>query len=128
MGIKLASMLTKKRQLPEEKLFQSIILQAFEDVLSNSNTKLETYFKIDAFEWFTNKPNDFQKICWLAGLDPDVVSDRVNHLMKKKIIKFSMIQKKWNSYRCLYKHYRAAKTPGERKDIMIKISNLKVKN
>ena len=51
-------MLTKKKQLPEERLFQSIILQAFEDVLSNSNTKLETYFKIDAYEWFTKKPED----------------------------------------------------------------------
>ena len=121
-------MLTKKKQLPEERLFQSIILQAFEDVLSNSNTKLETYFKIDAYEWFTKKPEDFQNICWLAGLDPDVVSDQVNSLKKRKVIKFNDVQRKWNEYRSLYRDYRAVKTAGERKKIMVKILRLKIKS
>ena len=121
-------MLTKKKQLPEERLFQSIILQAFEDVLSNSNTKLETYFKIDAYEWVTKKPEDFQNICWLAGLDPDVVSDQVNSLKKRKVIKFNDVQRRWNEYRSLYRDYRAVKTAGERKEIMVKILRLKIKS
>jgi hypothetical protein len=125
LGIKLATVLMEKRKHSEEKLFQSIILQAFEDVLSPSVSKTETYFKIDAYNWFTKKPKDYMTICWLAGLDPDVVSERVNFLIKNKIISFTEKQKKWNLYRILYKAYRSVKTPGERRLIMIKINKLK---
>ena len=36
----------------EQRLFQAIIVQAFEDALNPSPTKTETYYKIDAHNWF----------------------------------------------------------------------------
>ena len=121
LGINIASIVINCKKLPEQRLFQAIILQAFEDALNTQSTKQESYFKKDAHDWFLNNGDEFQSICWYAGFDPEVIHDRYKKLIKENRIIFNKLQKSWIKYRDLYKQYRAAKTSVERKNIMLKI-------
>ena len=109
----------------EQRLFQAIIVQAFEDALNPSPTKTETYYKIDAHNWFMYADSMFEKICWLAGFDPDIITDRYKRLQDTGQVTFSKTQKTWVEYRKLYKDYRGANCSSERKIIMERIRKLK---
>ena len=109
----------------EQRLFQAIIVQAFEDALNPSPTKTETYYKIDAHNWFMYPNTMFQNICWLAGFDPDIITDRYKRLQDNGQVTFSKTQKTWVQYRKLYKAYRSSSCSDERRSIMAEIRKLK---
>ena len=127
MGIKLAMMFTQQKRPAEIRLFQAILLQAFEDSLSMSGFKRETYWKEDSYKWFLEDGKDFQYVCWNADMDPQVVRDEFVKLMKNGKIKFTELQKSWINYREFYKHYRNAKTKEEREEVKRKIYSDKVR-
>ena len=112
----------------EQRLFQAIIVQAFEDALNPSPTKTETYYKIDAHNWFMYPDSVFVKICWLAGFDPDIITDRYKKLQATGQVTFTKIQQNWVKYRDLYKQYRATNSSEERREIMKQIKNLEFNN
>ena len=121
LGTSMAAELIKNTKSPEQRLFQAIILQGFEDALTNQTGKQESYFKKDAHDWIINGNEEFEQICWYAGFDPVIVTERYKKLIENGTIKFSHRQVQWIKYRDLYKKYRAAKTQGERRNIMLKI-------
>jgi predicted DNA-binding transcriptional regulator len=127
LGIKLAMMFTQQKRPAEIRLFQAILLQAFEDSLSMSGFKRETYWKEDSYKWFLEDGKDFQYVCWNADMDPQVVRDEFVKLMKNGKIKFTELQKSWINYREFYKHYRNAKTKEEREEVKRKIYSDKVR-
>jgi len=127
LGIKLAMMFTQEKRPAEIRLFQAILLQAFEDSLSMSGFKRETYWKEDSYKWFLEDGKDFQYVCWNADMDPQVVRDEFVKLMKNGKIKFTELQKSWINYREFYKHYRNAKTKEEREEVKRKIYSDKVR-
>ena len=127
LGIKLAMMFTQQKHPAEIRLFQAILLQAFEDSLSMSGFKRETYWKEDSYKWFLEDGKDFQYVCWNADMDPQVVRDEFVKLMKNGKIKFTELQKSWINYREFYKHYRNAKTKEEREEVKRKIYSDKVR-
>jgi len=127
LGIKLAMMFTQEKRPAEIRLFQAILLQAFEDSLSMSGFKRETYWKEDSYKWFLEDSKDFQYVCWNADMDPQVVRDEFVKLMKNGKIKFTELQKSWINYREFYKHYRNAKTKEEREEVKRKIYSDKVR-
>ena len=59
LGINISRELTREQRLPEERLFQAIILQAFEDALSIGELKQDAYAKQDSFNWFSTLSDDF---------------------------------------------------------------------
>ena len=99
-------------------------MQAFEDALNPNPSKTETYYKIDAHNWFMYPDSVFEKICWLAGFDPDIITDRYKRLQATGQVTFSKIQKNWIQYRDLYKRYRATNSSEERRAIMKQIKSL----
>jgi len=127
LGIKLAMMFTQQKRPAEIRLFQAILLQAFEDSLSMSGFKRETYWKEDSYKWFLEDGKDFQYVCWNADMDPQVVRDEFVKLMKNGKIKFTELQKSWINYREFYKHYRNAKTKEEREEVKRRIYSDKVR-
>ena len=127
LGIKLAMMFTQEKRPAEIRLFQAILLQAFEDSLSMSGFKRETYWKEDSYKWFLEDGKDFQFVCWNADMDPQVVRDEFIKLMKKGKIKFTELQRSWINYREFYKHYRNAKTKEERAEVKKKIYSEKIR-
>jgi len=120
-------MFTQEKRPAEIRLFQAILLQAFEDSLSMSGFKRETYWKEDSYKWFLGDSKDFQYVCWNADMDPQVVRDEFVKLMKNGKIKFTELQKSWINYREFYKHYRNAKTKEEREEVKRKIYSDKVR-
>ena len=127
LGIKLAMMFTQQKRPAEIRLFQAILLQAFEDSLSMSGFKRETYWKEDSYKWFLGDSKDFQYVCWNADMDPQVVRDEFVKLMRNGKIKFTELQKSWINYREFYKHYRKAKTKEEREEVKRKIYSDKIR-
>ena len=127
LGIKLAMMFTQKKRPAEIRLFQAILLQAFEDSLSTSGFKRETYWKEDSYKWFLEDGKDFQYVCWNADMDPQVVRDEFVKLLKNGKIKFTELQKSWINYREFYKHYRNAKTKEEREEVKRRIYSDKIR-
>ena len=120
-------MFTQGKRPPEIRLFQAILLQAFEDSLSMSGFKRETYWKEDSYKWFLGDSKDFQYVCWNADMDPQVVRDEFIKLMRKGKIKFTELQRSWINYREFYKHYRNAKTKEERQEVKRRIYSDKVR-
>jgi hypothetical protein len=127
LGIKLAMEFVRENRPPEVRLFQAILLQAFEDSLSVSTFKRDTYAKEDSHKWFLSNSDDFQSVCWNADLDPEVIRDEYKKLIRKGAVKFTKIQKSWINYREYYKAYRNARTKEERADIKRKIFSDKIK-
>ena len=127
LGIDLAVKVIDQKQSPEQRLFQAIVLQAFEDAMTTHGSKQESYLKKDAHDWFLDNNKMFQSICWYAGFDPDIIHDRYKKMLKEEKIIFTELQKSWVKYRSLYRDYRAAGTPSERREIMFKIVRVKTK-
>ena len=127
LGIKLAMEFAREKRPAEIRLFQAILLQAFEDSLSMSGFKRETYWKEDSYKWFLEDSKDFQYVCWNADMDPQVVRDEFIKLMRKGKIKFTELQRSWINYREFYKHYRNAKTKEEREEVKKRIYSDKVR-
>ena len=111
----------------EQRLFQAIVLQAFEDALTTQGSKQDSYLKKDAHDWFLEKNKSFENVCWNAGFDPDVIHDKYKKLIEEGKDVFTELQKEWVRYRGLYRDYRAANNSQDRKNIMLKITNVKLK-
>ena len=111
----------------EQRLFQAIVLQAFEDALTTQGSKQDSYLKKDAHDWFLEKNKSFENVCWNAGFDPDVIHDKYKKLIEEGKVVFTELQKEWVRYRGLYRDYRAANNSQDRKNIMLKITNVKLK-
>lgn len=112
---------------PEQRLFQAIVLQAFEDALSTHGSKQESYLKKDAHDWFLEQTKSFEDVCWYAGFDPDIIHEKYVNLLKENKIIFTELQKSWVKYRNLYRNYRAANNSIERKTIMKRIISVQRK-
>ncbi len=126
MGTELASTVLKKHS-PEQRLFQAIVLQAFEDALTTHGTKEDSYLKKDAHDWFLEKNKTFEYVCWNSGFDPEIIHEKYKRLLKDGKVTFTELQKEWVKYRNLYIDYRAANNSEDRKCIMEKIMKVKLK-
>ena len=124
LGTNLARELTREQRLPEERLFQAIILQAFEDALSNGELKQDAYSKQDSYNWFSTISQDFDTVCWFANFDPQIIRNKFNELVRNKTIHYTKKQLKWLRYRYLYKQYRDATTKLERRKILSEIKSI----
>jgi tRNA A37 N6-isopentenylltransferase MiaA len=124
LGTNIARELTREQRLPEERLFQAIILQAFEDALSEGDLKQDAYSKQDSYNWFSTISQDFDTVCWFANFDPEIIRNKFNELVRNKTIHYTKKQLKWLRYRYLYKQYRDATTKLERRKILSEIKSI----
>ncbi len=127
MGIRLASEFTKEHLSPEERLWKAVVATAFEDCLNLSGSKAESYRKQDAHAWFVKGGEEFEKVCFLAGLEPLLVSNRYKVLCHQDVVRFTQLQLKWKQYRENYKTYRETKTKEQRALIRKNIERIKCK-
>ncbi len=124
LGINISRELLREQRLPEERLFQAIILQAFEDSLSVGEHKHDAYCKQDSYDWFTNDTKNFNNVCWFANFEPEIIRGKFNELISKKIIRYTKVQLKWLRYRWLYKQYRATIDKDTRRKILKEIKSI----
>ena len=125
MGTNLATEFVREPKIPDQRLYQAVIIQAFEDCLYTLGGKQEAYYKKDAHEWFLNKSPDFEKICYMAGLEPDMVHRRYKRCLEEKIIVFTEVQRYWIEYKNEYKNYRAAVSKEERRSVKKRIDMIR---
>ena len=127
MGTNLAAEFVRQPKQNDVRLYQAIIIQAFEDCLYTLGGKNEAYNKKEAHEWFMGNNKDFRQICDLANLDPDHVHYRYKWCLENKVIVFTEIQCYWIEYKNEYKKYRAVGTKEERKTIKERIDQIRYK-
>ena len=127
MGTNLATEIIREPKIADQRLFQAIIIQAFEDCLYTLGGKNEAYHKKDAHEWFINKNKDFEEICYMAGLEPDMVHTRYKWGLKEKIIVFTEVQRYWIEYKNEYANYRACDSKEERRSVKKRIDMITAK-
>jgi len=127
LGTNIAAQVINERKPPEQRLFQAIVLQAFEDALTTQGSKQESYLKKDAHDWFLENNKSFQAVCWYAGFDPEIINEKYLKLLRDGKITFTELQREWVRYRGLYRDYRSAKTSSERRVIMLEITKVKRK-
>lgn len=127
MGTRLAAEFVKTPAHKEERLWKAVLVCAFEDCINTSGSKAEAYRKQEAHNWFIEDSEDFQNVCWLAGLDPLLVRNRYIYLIEENQIKFTELQKEWCKYRMNYKTYRQTRTTEQRKLIRNNIERIKTK-
>ena len=127
MGTNLATEIIREPKIADQRLFQAIIIQAFEDCLYTLAGKNEAYHKKDAHEWFINRGKDFEEICYMAGLEPDMVHTRYKWCLKEKIIVFTEVQRYWIEYKNEYANYRACDSKEERRSVKKRIDMITAK-
>ena len=127
MGTNLATEIIREPKIADQRLFQAIIIQAFEDCLYTLGGKNEAYHKKDAHEWFINRNKDFEEICYMAGLEPDMVQTRYKWCLKEKIIVFTEVQRYWIEYKNEYANYRACDSKEERRSVKKRIDMITAK-
>ena len=125
MGTNLATEFVREPKIPDQRLYQAVIIQAFEDCLYTLGGKQEAYYKKDAHELFLNKSPDFEKICYMAWLEPDMVHRRYKRCLEEKIIVFTEVQRYWIEYKNEYKNYRAADSKEESRSVKKRIDMIR---
>lgn len=125
LGTEMAQALVNVKH-PEQRLFQAIIVQAFEDCVYSTCSKKDAYNKEDSYNWFKDADEDFEQVCWFADMDPVFVKDRFLKLRQDKTIHFNKTELLWMEYREKYRRYRAAKSKEARRIIKRQIDRLPV--
>lgn len=107
MGTKLATQIvTEAHSTPSEtKLWQAVVMMAFEDCVCNLNDKKSSIAKWDAFKWFHQK-DDFENVCYLAEFEPEYVLERFHLAIDNEVIKFNQRQIAWAKYHEALKAYQ----------------------
>ena len=127
MGIKIAStLLETNKHEPEQKLWQAVLVNAFEDVLCNASDKKSAIAKWQANEWFLNhNEKDFESICYMSGFEPEYVIQRYNLAVKEKKIKFNERQNAWGEYYKVLMKFHAADTRELKRELKLSLEKVR---
>ena len=71
---------------PEQQLWRSVLRQAFEDAFLGAKLHLCDYEKRDARSFVSERSQNFDSVCELAGLSPDYVWDKLQQFRKEKYV------------------------------------------
>ena len=76
---------------PTQELWKQVLKQAFEDAFMPRRLNLCDYEKREARDFVTNRSENFDRVCEMAGLSPDYVWDKLNQFRKEKLNEFGMV-------------------------------------
>ena len=103
MGTEFATItLNNDKILPEQKLWRGVLFNALEDSMLGASDRKSSIYKTQAHNWIVNKTDDFEKICFWGGYDPDNVKEKYCAAVKNGDITFNKKQIAWAKY---YKQY-----------------------
>ena len=98
MGTKVATQILFAENQPSEiKMWQAVVMTAFEDVTNNLSDKKSSIAKWDAFKWFHDR-DEFDTVCYLADFDADYVYERYLLAVDNEVIRFTQRQMAWARY------------------------------
>lgn len=121
MGTKIATqILYSQNTPPEAKLWQAVVLTAFEDATCNLSDKKSSIAKWEAFKWFHEK-EDFEKVCYLAEFEPEYVLERFDKAIDNEVIIFNPKQIAWAKYNEILNAYNNEVNKKKRKLLRIEL-------
>ena len=127
MGTNIASdLITDNHNLPEEKLWRYVILNAIEDARATAADRKTSVYKFDAHEWILNG-DDFEQVCWWAGWDPEEVRLNYKKALKNQAIVFLEKHLRWNDYTRMFKKLKSARDKESRKYLRSKVEEARKK-
>jgi hypothetical protein len=116
MGTEFATItLNTDHIVPEQKLWRGVLFNALEDSMLNASDRKSSIYKTQAHNWIVNKTDDFEKICYWGGYDPDNVKEKYSEAVLKGDIKFNCKQIAWAKYYKQYLIYKKSKDVDSRK-------------
>jgi len=127
LGMGLSNEMLKTDLTPEVKLWRAVLTMAIEDVLNTSQTRNESIAKAQAHDWFVENSNDFQNVCYNAGLDADWVRDRYILALDTGIVRFTQKQHLFVRYFTKYNQLKEEKDQNVRKKLQKIIEELRKK-
>ena len=117
MGIEFAQTILETKELaPEQKLWRGVLCNALEDTMQTLSDRKTSVYKMEAHEWIINKEEDFQKICYWSGFEPDLVKERYLKAIKRGDITFNQRQINWVKYYRYFESYKKEKDKEVRKE------------
>lgn len=117
MGTKVATQILFAENQPSEiKMWQAVVMTAFEDVTNNLSDKKSSIAKWDAFKWFHDR-DEFDTVCYLADFDADYVYERYLKAIDNEIIRFTQKQIAWARYSEVINQYNIEKDKKKRSQL-----------
>tara|TARA_R100001163_G_scaffold56721_1_gene44483 strand:- start:83 stop:523 length:441 start_codon:yes stop_codon:yes gene_type:complete len=109
MGTKIASdLISESHYNPEQKLWRHVILNAIEDAQLLNVDRKNSMNKMNAHNWIMYD-EDFNKICWWAGWDPDDVRFQYKKAISQRSVKFYKKHILWMQYTKYYNNLKIEK-------------------
>jgi hypothetical protein len=116
MGTEFATVtLNNDHIVPEQKLWRGVLFNALEDLMFNASDRKSSIYKTQAHNWIVDKKDDFEKICYWGGYDPDNVQEKYCDAIKNGDIKFNNKQIAWAKYYKQYLIYKKSKDVDSKK-------------
>ena len=101
--------------IAEQKLWRGVLYNALDETMVGSSDRKSSIYKIDSHNWIVNKQDDFEKVCFYGGYDPDNVNEKYKAAVKRGDIKFNEKQIAWGKYYRQYLIYKKSKDVDSRK-------------
>ena len=116
MGTEFAEITLKTDHIvPEQKLWRGVLFNALDETMIGSSDRKSSIYKIDSHNWIVSKGDDFEKVCFWGGYDPDNVTEKYSAAVKRGDIKFNERQIAWGKYYKQYLIYKKSKDVESRK-------------
>lgn len=117
MGIEFAQTILEDKELAaEQKLWRGVLCNAIEDTMQTLSDRKTSIYKMQAHEWIMERGGDFEKVCYWAGFDPDLVKEKYFLAVKRGDIQFTQKQVNWLIYYRYYENYKKEKDKDKRKE------------
>jgi len=129
MGTKIATQVLYSQQnaSSETRLWQAVVMTAFEDCICNLNDKKSSIAKWDAFKWF-HDTNDFERVCYLADFDADYVRERFYKAVDNETIRLNQRQIAWAKYQeALSAYQNETEDKKKRKELRLELEKQRKK-
>ena len=116
MGTEFAEIsLNTNHIIAEQKLWRGVLFNALDETMIGGSDRKSSIYKIDSHNWIVNKTDDFEKVCFWGGYDPDNVTEKYSAAVKRGDIKFNERQIAWGKYYRQYLIYKKSKDVDSRK-------------
>lgn len=99
---------------PEVKLWRGVLVYAIEETLVMRNDRKSSVFKMQAYTWLVERGDDFKKVCYYGGFDPDNIGFKYKQAIEKGQIGFTEKQIAWGKYYQQFIRYKECKDHGSR--------------
>lgn len=70
----------------DRQLWAAVLSTAIEDATTLRTSKQAERDKQVALEWLLTDSKDFRSVCWMAGVDPEAVRDRLMRMLRPGVV------------------------------------------